>query len=1064
MKEKNIKRVKKYGMKEFSRGGRKMFKDVKPQYNPREIEKEVQEFWKREKIYERTRDLRRKEKEFFFVDGPPYTTGEIHLGTAWNKVIKDSILRFLTMKKYKVEDRPGWDMHGLPIEVKVENVLNFKSKKEIEEYGVEKFVETCKKFAIEQKDRMTEQFKSLGVWMRWDDPYMTITDEYIEAVWWTLKEAHKKGLLERGLRVVNWCPRCETAIADSEVEYWDEEDPSIYVKFPIKGEERTYLVIWTTTPWTIPGNLAVAVHPSLEYAKVRAKKGGEEEYLILASTLIDEVLSLGGYEEWEIVETMLGEDLEGLSYEHPLSEEIPIQKNFDHRVYVADFVTAERTGCVHCAPAYGQEDFELGKRHNLEVLNLLDERGVYIEKAGKYSGKSIRESNPLITEDLRKKGLLLHDSKIIHRYGHCWRCKNPIIYMATVQWFLKISQLKEKMLEEIKKVKWYPPWAGESRFKDWIENAHDWCISRQRYWGVPIPIWECKNCGKIKVFGSKKELLENAIEKVEDVELHRPYVDEIHVECECGELMKRVEDVFDVWFDSAVASWATLRFPKEKNRFERLWPADFITEGHDQTRGWFYSQLGASMVAFGKAPYKSVLMHGFTLDDEGRKMSKSLGNYVSPEEVISKYGADVLRAYVLSSSAPWDDLRFNWEELVNVYRTFNIFWNVYRFPLPYMILDDFKPEDWDMEKIKNHLRIEDKWILSRVDSTAKKVEEFMRGYELHKALRSIFHFITEDLSRWYIQLVRPRTWIEKDDPDKLAAYNVLYYVIRKVALVLAPFAPHVTEIIFQNIRRKDDPPSIHMCEWPRESRYIDEELEKMMELAREIVEESSNLRQKIKRKLRWPVKRILIVSDENTLKNLEKLVSIISTQTNSKKVELKLKDELERELKYKPSPKFDVIGPKFKDKSREVAEIIRRLNYEDVKDKEILEIDGYKITPEMFSIERILPENLVRGKFSKGEIYLDAELDEDIESEGYAKEIIRRIQEMRKRMQLEVNEIILTSIKIGDGRVEELVRRHEEFIKNETRSKELNFGEVAGEFLEEWDIEGVKVKIAISKG
>jgi len=1047
----------------FLKGGQKMFKDVKPQYSPAEIEKEIQEFWQKEKIYERTRELREGEKDFFFVDGPPYTTGEIHLGTAWNKIIKDSVLRYLTMRKFRVEDRPGWDMHGLPIEVKVENFLNFRSKKDIEEYGVEKFVEMCKKFAIEQKDRMTEQFKSLGVWMKWDDPYMTVTDDYVEAVWWTLKEGYKKGLLERGLRVVNWCPRCETAIADSEVEYWDEEDPSIYVKFPVKGEERTYLVIWTTTPWTIPANLAVAVHPSLEYAKVRAKKGDEEEFLILASTLVDEVLKLGGYEEWSVVESFLGEDLEGLSYEHPLSDEIPIQKNYDHRVYVADFVTAERTGCVHCAPAYGQEDFELGRRHNLDVLNLLDERAVYTGRAGKYAGKHIKEANPLIIEDLRRKGLLLHESKIVHRYGHCWRCKNPIIYMATVQWFIKITELKEKMLEEIKKVRWYPPWAGESRFRDWIENAHDWCISRQRYWGVPIPIWECKKCGRLRVFGSKKELLENAVEEIEDVELHRPYVDRIHVRCECGELMKRVPDVFDVWFDSAVASWATLGFPQRKEKFEKLWPADFITEGHDQTRGWFYSQLGASMVAFGRAPYNSVLMHGFTLDDEGRKMSKSLGNYVSPEEIISKYGADILRAYVLSSSAPWDDLKFSWEELANVYRIFNIFWNVYRFPLPYMILDGFKPEDWNMEKVESHLRIEDRWILSRVDSTAKKVEEFLENYEFHKALRAIFNLITEDLSRWYIQLVRPRVWIEKDDPDKLAAYNVLYYVLRKITLMLAPFVPHLTEAIFQNIRREDDPPSVHMCEWPSEHRYVDEGLEKNMELTRKIVEECSNLRQRVKRKLRWPVKRVIVVSDENVIRELENFVPIISAQTNAKKVELRSREEFEKEAKISLSPRFDVIGPAFKKDAKKVAELIRGVNYEEIKEKDSIELEGHVITRDMFTVERSLPENLVGGEFSAGEVYIDVEMDEEIESEGYAREVIRRIQEMRKRLQLEVDEMIVTSMKIEDERIERLIRKHEEFIKSETRSEELRFGEAEGELIEEWNVEGVKMTIGVSR-
>ncbi|VVB51509.1 Isoleucine--tRNA ligase [uncultured archaeon] len=629
------------------------------QYDAKSLEQKIHKLWEEIDAYSRVREQRIDGKKFFFVDGPPYTTGRIHLGTAWNKIIKDSILRYKSMNGFHVLDRAGWDMHGLPIEVKVEGVLGFKSKKDIEKYGVGNFVAKCKEFALSHRDEMTLQFQNLGVWLNWKDPYMTLRDEYIEAAWWTLKKAHEKNLLERGLRVVNWCPRCETAIADSEVEYSDVSDPSVYIKFPVANEENTFIVIWTTTPWTIPANIAVAVHPSFEYVKVRVARNEKEEILILAKELLKNVLKQGRYQKSEILETTLGEDLK-IEYKAPLGHKVPKQDTFSHNVYMADFVTAENTGCVHIAPGHGIDDFELGMKHKLPIFCPVGPDGKYTAEAGEYKGMHVMEANKVILDDLSEKDLLLASGKISHRYGHCWRCKTPIIYLATEQWFLKVTDLKEKMLEEIKKVKWYPDWAGSARFADWVKGSRDWCISRQRYWGIPIPVWICDFCGETEVMGTMEELKNRSgVKNLTD--LHRPYVDNIHIKCsKCEKRMTRVPDVFDVWFDSAVASWATLNFPRDEKTYKEWWPADFITEGHDQTRGWFYSQMGASMVSFGKAPYKSVLMHGFTLDTEGKKMSKSLGNVVSPDDVINKYGAESLRLYVLSQNAPWDDLKFIW--------------------------------------------------------------------------------------------------------------------------------------------------------------------------------------------------------------------------------------------------------------------------------------------------------------------------------------------------------------------------------------------------------------------
>ena len=839
-----------------------MISEVAGQYNAQDIENQVRLLWEREQTYRKVRQLRVGGKKFFFVDGPPYTTGRIHLGTAWNKVIKDSVLRYRSMNGCEVKDRAGWDMHGLPIEVKVEESFGFRNKKDIEAYGVDKFIARCKEFALRQKDDMTAQFKILGAWLDWDDPYMTLKNEYLEAAWWTLKRAHENGLLERGLRVVNWCPRCQTAIADSEVEYWDETDYSIYVKFPVIGEENTFIVIWTTTPWTIPANVAVAVNPSFQYARVRAVKDGKAETLIMASDLVESVLKIGRYQDYELLGVLSARQMQELSYSHPLESLVPRQKEISHGVYAADFVTAENTGCVHIAPGHGLEDYELGMDHHLEIFCPVGEDGHYTAQAGeKYQGLYVKEADSEVIADLEGQGKLLAQGRLAHRYGHCWRCKTPIIFIATSQWFLRISDLRDKMLDEVSKVTWYPEWAGSARFADWINNARDWCISRQRYWGIPLPIWTCPACGHLEVIGTAQELEERSGCKLAD--LHRPDVDALLLDCPCGGKMKRSPDVFDVWFDSAVASWATLRFPSHEEDFNEWWPADFITEGHDQTRGWFYSQLGAAMVSFGKAPYKSVLMHGFTLDDQGRKMSKSIGNIVQPEEVVSRFGADILRFYVLGANAPWEDLHFSWDGVENTSRMLNIFWNAYRFALPYMVLDKFDAGKADLSRYEKNLRPEDRWILSRLNSLTEDVTAEMEGYQLHRIVRSISDFILEDLSRWYIQLVRPRTWIEQDDPDKLAAYATIYEVLVRLCRLMAPFTPFIAESIYQNLviglaEEKEEGvlPSVHMCRWPQaDAARIDKRLESGMALVREVSMAASNARQKGGRKLRWPVSR-----------------------------------------------------------------------------------------------------------------------------------------------------------------------------------------------------------------
>jgi isoleucyl-tRNA synthetase len=1065
-----------------------MISEVAGQYDAKEVEGRVRKFWEDRGIYALARTTRAGGRKFFFVDGPPYTTGRIHLGTAWNKIIKDSILRYRSMNGFEIKDRAGWDMHGLPIEVKVEEYLGFKSKKDIETYGVDRFIDKSKEFALSQKDQMTVQFKTLGAWLNWEDPYMTLKDEYLEAAWWTLKRANERGLLERGFRVVNWCPRCETAIADAEVEYWEETDPSIYVKFPVVGEENTFMMIWTTTPWTIPANVGVAVHPQFEYSKVRAWKDDPEkaEILIMASSLVENVLREGRYRDYEVLESFAGTHLEGLEYSHPLADLIPAQRDIEHTVHLADFVTAENTGSVHIAPGHGLEDFELGVAEGMEIFCPVGEDGRYTSEAGeKYAGKYVRAANREVDEDLADRGLLLAEGEIVHRYGHCWRCKTPIIYIATPLWFLKISEIRDDMLEEIAKVKWYPDWAGSARFRDWISGARDWCISRQRYWGIPLPIWICETCGKMEVIGSMEELHQRSGASIGD--LHRPAVDLVTIKCSCGGEMRRVPDVFDVWFDSAVASWATLNYPRDKDQINEWWPADFITEGHDQTRGWFYSQLGASMVSFGVAPYRSVLMHGFTLDDKGKKMSKSIGNVVSPEEVVGKFGADTLRLYVLSSNAPWEDIHFSWEEVANTHRMLNILWNAYRFPLPYMILDGFDPTKTTLDMVKESLRPEDRWILSRANTLAREVETSMGSYQLQRATRAIADFVLEDLSRWYIQLVRPRTWIETDDPDKLAAYATIREVMATLAKLLAPFAPFTAETIYQNLVRGTDPEvpeSVHLCDWhrPREG-LIDPALEEEMALVREVVEAVSNARQKGGRKLRWPVAEVMISPDKE-IPDLKDLLPVLKSQTNSKRVTVNAVGEKPRmEIALNPVPKK--IGPAFKGEAQKVIQAIKDANLDEVAElvklkeaekKEVFRespvvfswhLKGYDIPLDMVEFLEKIPENLVAADFSSGTVYVDVTLTEDLKAEGYAREVIRRIQDMRKEMDLRVEEEIEASVRLDDEEVAGLLERMKDYIAGEVRARRLQVGsevEVEGSLVKDWSIEDLEMTIGVLRG
>ena len=1058
-------------------------KEVTANFNAKEIEREVQEYWRTEDTYQKVKQLRAAGKPFFFVDGPPYTTGTIHLGTAWNKIIKDSILRYYRMCGRNVTDRAGYDMHGLPIEVKVEQALGFSSKKDIEKYGIREFIEKCRDFAINNKLLMDSQFESLGVWLDFKGAYQTVTPDYIEAAWWTLARAQEKGMLERGHRVVNWCPRCETAIADAEVEYWDETDPSIFVKFPIRGKNHEYLVIWTTTPWTLPANVAVAVGKNFEYAEVLAKKDGKEERLWVAEPLVKAVLKKGRYQEFKVISTKKGSELAGWVYDSPLHKHVPLQREIEHKVVTADFVALENTGMVHIAPGHGWDDYVLGTKECLPIVCPVDGAGKFKEEAGEFAGQFVRDANGNVLEALGDH--LLAKEMVVHRYGHCWRCKTPIIFRATSQWFLKASEMRDLMLSEVEKVAWYPEWAGSARFYDWIKEARDWCISRQRYWGIPIPVWECSKCDKYRVIGTIKELEDASGKPIPDP--HRPYVDEVTIPCSCGGTMKRVEDIFDVWFDSAVASWATIGFPGKQQEFKKLWPADFITEGQDQTRGWFYSQLGASVIAFGKAPYKSVCMHGFALDAEGKKMSKSLGNVVTPEEVIAKVGVDILRLYVLSSSAPWDDLKFNWEGVGTTNRGINILWNVYRFPLPYMILDKFEPAStngvWDGAYVASHLRQmpdEDRWIISRVNTVAATVDAAIKECQLHRATREIVNFILEDLSRWYVQLVRPRMWLEGESDQKVFAYETIYYVMRRLTGLLAPFCPHITEEIYKNLRCQNDPASIHMLSWDAgNTSLVDRELEHAMEVIRQFDDATANARQAGKRKLRWPVAEVVVVTSDDAVKNaIARLNPVCADRANARKVTVVM-GRWDR-IGWHAEPVMKALGRGFGKDSFKVKGLIEAADGNMIKaaidaGRTVqLESDGkvFEIGTEHVTFTEKLPEDIFSAAMPDATLYVDITLTPELEADGYSREVIRRIQETRKQMDLAVEDFIFVDILVKDARIVSLLGQDgiAKTIAEEVRAKHFGFlpverpvDEPHYQSVKEWDVEGIEMTICMSK-
>lgn len=1001
-------------------------------------EDEVLKFWKEHKIYEKAR--KKGKKLFRFLDGPPFTSGEVHLGTAFNKVLKDAVLRSHRMMGFRVLDTPGYDMHGLPIEVNVEKRIGMESKKDIFKFGVREFVEECKRFSFSNMQKMTEDFQTLGVWMDWEKPYMTASNEYIENVWHVVKIAYEKGLLYQGDKVLPWCYRCATALAKHELEYKKVDDLSIYVKFKLKGKENEFLVIWTTTPWTLISNLAVMANPDGEYGRFRV---GDEIWIMARGSGERLLQKLG--KSYEITHTFMGFELEGAKYEFPLKEEVQshfgLEERYDaHKVILSkDYVDVnEGTGLVHCAPGCGPEDFEVGKKYGLPPFSPVDEEGIFTEEAGKFSGKFVKgEVEREIVEILREKGLLVGEEEITHEYPHCFRCKRAVIFRTTRQWFLAVAKFRDQILRENEAVNWIPAW-GKQWFNNWIAQLEDWCISRQRFWGIPLPIFTCNKCHGIKVVGSRAELERLAHVKLED--LHAGEVDQVAFKCECGGEMRRIRDVSDVWLESGSAPFASLDYLRSPKKFYQYFPFDFIVEGKDQIRGWFNVLFCVSMLITGKPPYKNVYMHGFITDEKGREMHKSLGNYVAPSEVLPKYGRDGLRLYYMLNSSPGEDVKLVWRELDEAVKQLNIIWNTHLFILKQ---SKFFGIQLDPKLKIKELGIGEKWILHELYSMVKQVEELYLKFDVTKAAKLVIDFLVEKLSRGYIHFIREEMY---DSASAKVPLNVLFHAYLTALKVLAPITPILCEKIYQNLKEVAKlGPSIHLERWPKVKKsLLSKRLTDELSTLFQVLERGKNLRDLSKLRMRQPLKEMLIVSDDSKLRKVvERNEAFLRKALNLLEINCFTRKEFEGKFKLRRKifPHVEQLSNKFSPEvvTQVIGNIIGRSQEDLLKELRTLgEIsvrlsDGsmVQLKEEDFLFGYELPKQYIFTNISRDLLILNVEVDKELKLLGLLRELVRAIQEERKKMGLEKGEQVLLEVNSSEE-VKLFLKENEEFIRKRT--------------------------------
>ena len=998
--------------------------DIKQYSN--EIEPEVLKYWEAQDIYEKVKAKNKGKEKFYFLQGPPYTSGRLHIAHAWNNSAKDIVMRYKRMRGFDVWDRAGYDMHGLPTENAVMKKLGLKTKEEIAEYGVDKFVKECIKFSSDNALLMDKDLWRVGVWMDYDKAYWPIKKYYIEGEWWLIKKAHESKRLYKGKKVMTWCASCETALAKHELEYETDQDKSIFLKFQVENKPNEYLIIWTTTPWTIPYNLAVMVNPELDYVKTEV----DGEVWIVSKALVNVLIKGLTDKDYKIIEEFKGDKLEGLKYRHPMIDEIPslqeVKRNYKnaHSVIMStEYVDVTAgSGLVHCAPGCGPEDYEVGLEYDLPAYNNLNEQGVF-EDMGPYDGKAAKVDDQFFIDKLKDMGVLIEVTPVEHEYAHCWRCHKPVIFRATKQWFMKVEDLREKLIEENKDCLWVPKAVGK-RYDNWIDNLKDNSITRQRFWGCPVPIWECEKCGNVIVIGSEAELKEKSVDNKVPEDLHRPWIDDIKIKCKCGEEMSRIPDVIDVWIDSGTASWNCLEYPANKEYFDRLWPADFILEATEQVRLW-YSMLNiCSIIAFDKKCYDAVYSHGMILDWQGTKMSKSLGNIVSPYEVIDKYSADILRYYMNETTAG-ENINFNWESVKIKQRNLNVLWNVHK--LVINLAKELGVNPSALQPDEDLFCIEEKYILSRLNNTIKQVTDLFERYHIDKTITLIEQLFL-DLSRVYIQLTRDKTSIGAPEEKEVVLYTV-YTVLFEAMKMLNVIAPFINEKMYLHFKEAFDfkEESINLLEWPEEDEeLIDEEVETNMNNTSVVIQAVLFAREKAGLGVRWPVKSVKVVTkDEGIQLAVDNMDAIIMRQTNIQ--DINFHDELPV---IKQTVKLNVaeLGKSFGDLAPKII-----AKFSDESPKRILDnlkkngkveltVEAQKITllPEHIIIDRQVPDNLIEVAVKGGFLYLDKTRTDELEAEGYAREVMRRVQAARKKAGLQKVDTITLYLKVDENLAKKL--------------------------------------------